>query len=164
MDERHIHGRRLGIRDSALEMFRNAVTIRNAFGLHAAALAEAGFTIEPTYLDSQAMWIAVDTRHRSFTYRHEPPRRFRMTLVEDAVSISMMDRAGNSHVSRLNLPWAWFRTFDRYRLQSAGVPDQHDLMVDIKGLVATFRVSADSTVNPLTTRTLTDFRCEETLL
>ena len=163
-DERRIHGQRLGIRDPALEMFRNAVTIRNAFGLHAAALDEAGFTIEPTYLDSQAMWIAVDTKHRSFTYRHEPPRRFRMTLVEDAVSISMTDRAGNAHASRLSVPWAWFRTFDRYRLQSAGVPDQHDLTVSINGLEAAFRVSTDSTVNPLTTRTLTGFRCEETLL
>ena len=163
-DERGIHGRRLGFRDSALEMFRNGMTIRDAFGLHAAPLGEAGFTIEPVYLDSQAMWITVETNHRTFTYRHEPPRRFRMTFAEDAVSISMTDRIGNAHASRLNVPWAWFRTFDRYRLQTAGVPDQHDLTVGIDGLEAVFRVSADSIVNPLTARTLTDFRCEETLL
>ena len=163
-DERSIHGRRLGFRDAALEMFRNAMTIRDAFGLHAATLGEAGFTIEPVYLDSQAMWITVETNHRTFTYRHEPPRRFRMTFAEDAVSISMTDRIGNAHASRLNVPWAWFRTFDRHRLESAGVPDQHDLTVGINGLEAVFRVSADSIVNPLTARTLTDFRCEETLL
>ena len=162
--ERNIHGQRLGFRDAALEMFRNAITIRRAFGLHAAALGEAGFTVEPVYLDSRAMWITVETNHRSFTYRHEPPRRFRMTLAEEAVSISMTDRTGNAHASRLNVPWAWFRTFDRHRLQSAGVPDQLDFTVDINGLEAVFRVSADSTVNPLTARTLTGFRCEETLL
>ena len=163
-DERNIHGLRLGFRDAALEMFRNAITIRNAFGLHAAALGEAGFTIEPVYLDSQAVWITVETSHRTFTYRHEPPRRFRMTLVDEAVSISMTDRTGTAHASRLNVPWAWFRTFDRHRLQSAGVPDQHDFTVGINGLEAVFRVSADSTVNPFAARTLTDFRCEETLL
>ena len=163
-EERSIHGWRLGLRDAALEMFRNAITIRNAFGLHAATLAEAGFTIEPVYLDSQAVWIAVETNHGSFTYRHEPPRRFRMTLAGDAVSISMTDRTGNTHASRLNVPWAWFRAFDRHRLQSAGVADQHDFTVGINGLEAVFRVSADSTVNPLTAHTLTDFRCEETLL
>ena len=163
-DERNLHGRRLGFRDAALEMFRNAVTIRNAFGLHAATLGEAGFTIEPVYLDSQAVWITVETSHRTFTYRHEPPRRFRMTLTEEAVSISMTDRTGNAHASRLTAPWAWFRTFDRHRLQPAGVPDQHDFTVGISGLEAVFRVSADSVVNPLTARTLTGFRCEETLL
>ena len=163
-DERSIHGQRIGFRDDALEMFRNAITIRNAFGLHAAALGEAGFTIEPVYLDSQAMWITVETNHRTFNYRHEPPRRFRMTLAEEAVSISVTDRAGATHVSRVNVPWAWFRMFDRYRLESPGVPDQHDFTVDINGLEAVFRVSADSTVNPLAPRTLTGFRCEERLL
>ena len=163
-DERNIHGWRLGFGDAALQMFRNAITIRTAFGLHAAALGEAGFTIEPVYLDSQAVWVTVETNHRTFTYRHEPPRRFRMTFAEEAVSISMTDRTGTAHASRLNVPWAWFRTFDRYRLQSAGVPDQHDFTVGINGLEAVFRVSADSIVNPLTVRTLTDFRCEETLL
>ena len=163
-DERNIHGWRLGFRDAALAMFRNAMTIRDAFGLHSATLGEAGFTIEPVYLDSQAVWITVETNNGTFTYRHEPPRRFRMTLAEEAVSISMTDRTGNAHASRLNVPWAWFRTFDRHRLQSAGVPDQHDLTVGINGLEAVFRVSADSIVNPMTARTLSDFRCEETLL
>lgn len=163
-DERGIHGRRIGFRDAALEMIRSAIAIRDAFGLHAAGLEDAGFTIEPVYLDSQALWITVETNHRAFSYRHEPPRRFRMAFAEEAVSISVTDRAGAAHVSRVNAPWAWFRMFDRFRLVSSGVPDQHDFTVDVNGLDATFRVSADSTVNPLAPRVLTGFRCEERLL
>ena len=49
-EERNIHGWRLGLREAALAMFRNAMTIRDAFGLQAASLGEAGFTIEPVYL------------------------------------------------------------------------------------------------------------------
>ena len=162
--ERGIHGHRIGFRDSALEMFRHAGTIRDAFGLDSASLDDAGFTIEPVYLASDALWVAVETDHETFSYRHEPPRRFRMKLAEEAVSISITDRTGTAHVSRLNAPWAWFRMFDRFRLEPAGVPDQHDFTVDVGGLEAGFRISADSIVNPLAARILTDFRCEERLL
>lgn len=163
-DERAIHGHRLGLRREALETFRTAAVIRTAFGLDAAALGDAGFTIEPVYLDSNATAIAVETGHRTFSYRHEPPRRFRMKLAEEAVSITFADRAGATHVGRVNAPWAWFRTFDRHRLATAGVPDQFDFTVRIGALEAGFRVSADSTVNALAAPTLTGFRCEERLL
>ena len=162
--ERGLHGRRIGLRDEALEMFRNAVVIRDAFGLDAGTLGSAGFMIEPVHLDSNALWVTVETNHETFTYRHEPPRRFRMKVAEEAVSISIAHRTGSVHVSRLNAPWAWLRMFDRFRLQPAGVPDQFDFKARVGGLKAGFRISADSTINPLAARTLTEFRCEERLL
>ena len=163
-EERSFHSHRLGLRGEALESFRNAGTIRKAFGLDTTALDAAGFTIEPSYLDSNALWITVQTGFETFRYRHEPPRRFRMKLAEDAVSIGMSDRTGAVHVSRLNVPWAWFRMFDRFRIEPAAVPDQHDFTVEIGAMEARFRISADSIVNPLAPRILTSFRCEERLL
>ena len=162
--EHGIHGHRIGFRAGALEMFRHAGTIRDAFGLDSASLDDAGFTIEPVYLASDALWVAVETNHETFSYRHEPPRRFRMKLAEETVSISITDRTGAAHVSRLSAPWAWFRMFDRFRLEPAGVPDQFDFTVGVGGLEAGFRISADSIVNPLAAHIPTDFRCEERLL
>ena len=162
--ERTLLGHRVGLRDRALETFRNAGTIRDAFGLDAAALGAAGFTIEPSNLDSNALWVTVETSFATFRYRHEPPRRFRMKLAEEAVSIGISDRTGAVHVHRLNVPWAWFRMFDRFRIEPAEVPDQHDFTVELGELEAGFRISADSIVNPLAPRILTRFRCEERLL
>ena len=162
--ERGVHGHRFGFRDRALEMFRHAGAIRDAFGLDGASLDDAGFTIEPVYLASDALWVAVETRHETFSYRHEPPRRFRMRLAEEMVSISITDRTGTAHVARANATWAWFRMFDRFRLEPAGVPDQYDFTVGVGGLEAGFRISADSIVNPLAAHIPTSFRCEERLL
>ena len=162
--ERSVHGHRLGLRGDALESLRDAGTIRRAFGLDTGRLDAAGFSIEPYYLDSKALWITVETGFRTFSYRHEPPRRFRMKLSEDAVSIGVYDRAGTAHVSRLAAPWAWLRMLDRFRFEPAGVPDQHEFTVAIGGLEAAFRVSADSIVNPLEPEVLTRFHCAERLL
>lgn len=163
-EERAVHGYRIGLRAEALAAFRAAAVIRTAFGLDSATLGDAGFTIEPVYLDSDATTVTVETGHRTFSYRHEPPRRFRMKLAEEAVSITLADRAGTVHVGRTNAPWAWFRTFDRHRIESAGVSDQFDFTVRIGGLEAGFRISADSTVNALSASALAGFRCEERLL
>ena len=162
--ERDMHGHAMGFRDDALAMFRSAITIRDAFGLDTARLGDARFTIEPVYLDSNALRVSVETSHETFSYRHEPPRRFRMKLAEEAVSISMTDRTGVSRVSRASTAWAWFRVFDRFRLEPAGVPDLLDFTAEIGGLEARFRISADRTTNPLAVGTLTRFRCEERLL
>ena len=162
--ERALHGRTLGFSEHALAALRNAAAIRDAFGLDSATLADLGFTLTPVHLDNRATRITVQTEHATIHYRHEPPRRFRMKLVDEMVTISVTERTGAIHVSRLHTPWAWLRAFDRFRLDPSTVSGRFDLAVEIEGLMASFRIDADSTVNPLSLPALQAFRCEERLL
>ena len=161
--ERSIYGHQVLFSADALAAFRNAGTIREAFNLDGAGLNGLEFTITPAYLDNRATRVTVRTENRTFSYRHEPPRRFRMKFADEAVEISITDKAGVSHVNRLSGPWAWFRMFDRFQLQATSIPDRFHLMVNIGGLEASFNIAADSTLNPLTLSALTDFGCEERL-
>lgn len=158
--ERSIYGHEIGFSENGLQIFRNANTIRDAFGLNGAGLSDLGFTIIPTYLDNKAMRVTVKTESETLSYRHEPPRRFRMAFADEAVSIGIADRSGTVHTSRAEGPWAWFRIFDRFELRPTHIPDQFDLTVSIGDMMASFRIIADSTVNPFMPK---DFKCEESL-
>ena len=162
-EERSIYGQEVGFSADALAAFRNARAIREAFGLNGAGLGSLEFTLTPAYLDSRATRVTVRTENETFSYRHEPPRRFRMKFADEVVEISITDKAGVIHVSRLDGPWAWFRLFDRFQLQPTSIPDHFHLTVSIGGLQASFDITADSTVNPLALSALTDFGCEEHL-
>ncbi len=154
----------IGFSEPALDAFRNAQMIREAFALDRAALRDAAFTIEPEFLDSEAVGVMIETNSRSFSYRHEPPRRFRMRVFDESVSISLTDESGRTRTVRVTGPWSWFRIFDRFELQPTATPDHFVFRVEIDGLFAVFRITADSTVNPFTTTALTEFKCEEDLL
>ncbi len=158
--ERSIYGYELGFSKAGLQIFRNANTIRNAFGLNGAGLSDLGFTIIPTYLDNKAMRVTVKTETETLSYRHEPPRRFHMAFADETVSIGIADRSGTVHTSRAEGPWAWFRIFDHFELRSTHIPDQFYLTVSIGDIMARFRIIADSTVNPFMPK---NFKCEESL-
>ena len=162
--ERSIYDQQVGFSAEALTAFRHANAIREAFDLNGAGLSELTFTISPAYLDDQATRVTVRTENGLFSYRHEPPRRFRMKFADETVEISITDKEGVIHVSRLNGPWAWFRMFDRFALQPTSIPDHFRLRVDIGGLEASFHIAMNSTVNPLAQTALTDFDCKESLL
>ena len=163
-EERSIYDQQLGFSADALAAFRYANAIREAFDLNGAGLSGLEFTISPAYLDNQATRVTVRTENGLFSYRHEPPRRFRVKFAGETVEISITDKEGTIHVSRLNGPWAWFRMFDRFELQPTSTPDHFHLRVSIGGLEASFNIAMNSTVNPLALSALTDFGCKESLL
>ncbi len=163
-EARSIYDQQIGFSTDALAAFRHANAIREAFDLNGAGLNELEFTISPAYLDNQAIRVTVQTENGMFSYRHEPPRRFRVKFAGETVEISITDKEGGIHVSRLNGPWAWFRMFDRFELQPTSIPDHFHLRVNIGGLEASFNIAMNSTVNPLAQSALTDFDCEESLL
>lgn len=162
--ERGLNGQEVGFAPSALAAFRNAHGVRDAFGLAGGSLSQLGFNIEPLYLDDEAVRVRLHTGQGTVTYRHEPPRRFRMSFVDQSVAIGLADRSGVDLIRREEGPWAWFRVFDRFELRPTQAADRFELAVAIDGLEATFDLSADSVQNPLSSSAVTDFRCEERLL
>ena len=154
----------IGFSKPALDAFHNAEAIRKAFALDRAKLRDAAFTIEPEFLDSQATSVMIETDSRSFSYRHEPPRRFRMRIFDEFVSINIVDKGDQVHTVRVTGPWSWFRVFDRFELQPTATPDHFVFRVEIDGLFADFRITADSTINPFTNSAIREFECEENLL
>lgn len=162
-EERSLYGHEIGFSARALATFRNARAIRDAFDLNGGGLSDLGFTIIPVYLDEKAMRVTVQTASETFSYRHEPPRRFRMKFADESASIGITDMTGTVHIHRIDGPWAWFRMFDHFQLRPTDIPEQFDLKVEIGGMRASFRIAADSTINPLALSALTDFECEESL-
>jgi type VI secretion system protein ImpL len=165
---RQVDGRGLSITPETLEAFANARVVADAFFPNAAPTPNVTFTMRPTFLDPRAGRVAIDTGASTgsgsiFTYRHEPPRDLPLTWPNaaggDKVTITITDLNGASTSFVARGPWAWFRLFDHFGLQTTGLADRYQLPVTLKKLEARFDVTAASVTNPFLLPALTNFRC-----
>lgn len=70
--------------------------------------------------------------------------------------------SGNSGMV-IDGPWALFRLFDRYKLESARGPEKFIVVFNFEGRSARFEVSANSVQNPIRLNALRTFSCPEKL-
>ncbi|MDF1791796.1 MAG: type VI secretion system membrane subunit TssM [Thalassobaculaceae bacterium] len=160
---RQVDGKGLNISAQTLQAFADAKVIADAFFPNNAPTPTVSFTLRPSFLDSNAARIAIDSTGPIFTYRHEPPRDLQLSWPPsggtDKVSVTITDLKGASTSYTSNGPWAWFRLFDKFGLKSTGLDDKYELPITLKSLQARFEVSASSVVNPFDLPALSGFRC-----
>jgi len=161
---RLVDGRGLNISAPLLNSLEGASVVRSTFFRSGTPSPGVDFTLRPTYLDPQAARIAIDTGSQVITYRHEPPRTFKLSWPDPSanqqVVVTMTDTNGTTSSIQASGPWAWFRLFDQLKLQTTGLADKFVLPIDIRGRKATFELGADSINNPFELPELSAFRCQ----
>jgi len=161
---RDVRGNGLNLSATFLNSLENAATVRDTFFRSGTPTPSVNFTLRPTYLDSAAARVTIDTGSKLITYRHEPPRTFNLTWPDPGsgqkVTVTMTDINGNTNSIQATGPWAWFRLFDQVNLQKTGLADKFVLPIDIRGRKATFELNADSITNPFELPALNQYRCQ----
>ncbi len=161
---REVKGDGLNMSSAFLNALENAATVRSTFFRSGTPTPSVNFTLRPTFLDSGAARVAIDTGSQLITYRHEPPRTFSLTWPDPSTSqkvvVTMTDINGNTNSIQATGPWAWFRLFDQVRLQKTALADKFVLPIDIRGRKATFELNADSINNPFELPALAQYRCQ----
>ena len=160
---RRVQGDGLNLSPSFLNALRDAAVVREVFFPKGTPTPSVAFTLTPLYLDPRAARISVDTGSQLISYRHEPGRIFNLVWPDPGgtqqIVLTMTGIDGNSASTQASGPWAWFRMFDRFRLQKTALADQFVLPIEIRGLKATLGLGADSTTNPFELPELYRFRC-----
>lgn len=164
---RLVEGDGLNLSAPFLSSLEDAAVVRSTFFRAGTPTPGVDFTLKPTFLDAQSARIAIDTGSQLITYRHEPPRIFKLTWPDAAgnqqVVVTITDTNGTSNSVQTSGPWAWFRLFDQMRLQKTGLADKFQLPITIRDRKATFELSADSITNPFELPELNQYRCQSGL-
>lgn len=153
----------LGLSQESLAQFTRARAIRSAFFGEGGTTPEATFTVQPEFLDPEALRATFALDDTELVYRHGPIRAKQFTW----------PGAGGASVAKLRItpidgrresidrkgPWAIFRLLTESGLSSSRGQDQFVFSITSGEMRASFRLSADSVNNPFNLGLYSDFRC-----
>ncbi|MEA3275769.1 MAG: type VI secretion system membrane subunit TssM, partial [Pseudomonadota bacterium] len=155
-----------GISSDALDQFRLAATIREAFFSGGGPGLAVEFQLKSVGMDPNVKRFQLDLEGQMVDFRHEAdrtwglkwpvpegPGRVRITFVDIHDRETSVTKEG---------PWAWFRILDRTSMR----PLKHELFrvtFNLSGMSATFDLDALSVRNPFLLKDLRNFHCPERL-
>ena len=153
----------IGFSQDALAQFARAQLIREAFFGPAGTTPEAKFTVEPTFLDPNALRSSFVLDDAEIIYRHGPIRGQDFTWPSklDAsvarLQVTLLD--GTSDTKESTGVWAIFRMLNASGFAKARGQDQFVFSIEKDGARASFRLKADSVTNPFNLGLYSSFRC-----
>lgn len=165
--EVNIQGSGMGFSQEALSQFTRAATIRDAFFTANATVPAARFTVEPSFLDPQALRASFVLDDAELIYRHGPVRGMDFTWPSKLDSSVAMLRLvlvnGDTQTIQQRGNWAIFRLFSGPGVLQNRGQDQFDFSISKDNVRATFRLRASSVVNPFNVGLYSAFNCPPAL-
>ncbi|GGY71974.1 type VI secretion system membrane subunit TssM [Marinobacter zhanjiangensis] len=151
-----------GIRQSSLQVFRQARRIREAFFINGTQELKASFTLKPAYLDGRLASLKLRIGDRTLNYRHGPPRTMAFDWPMSSgsgVRVTLTRGTGTDTAiqAKFDGDWALFRFLGAYGgLSGSGRTRNVDILSD--GYLATLEMTPDSVKHPFDLSVLHDFR------
>ena len=167
INELSIQGSSIGLSQEALDQFRRARNIRDAFFGKAGATPEAKFTIEPSFLDPKALRARFVLDDAELVYRHGPIRGRDYTWPSKldsstaTLQITLLD--GTNEVLERKGNWAIFRMLTNSGLTRGKGNDDFTFGIVKNEIRANFRLKASSVANPFDIGLYSQFRCPPAL-
>jgi type VI secretion system protein ImpL len=153
----------LGLSEAALQEFRRAAVIRDAFFEPAGKVPLVRFTLSPVSMDQKIQQFSLDLDGQKVVYHHGPIRPQALQWpgpLGAAVRLQIEPAApsGKSLVVEEG-PWGWFHVLDKAKLVTTSEPDLLQVAFDIDGRKVQYELRASSKLNPFFLPALADFRC-----
>jgi type VI secretion system protein ImpL len=160
-------GTPIGLPNGSLTRFQDAKDIQEAFFANGGTSPAVRFEIEPDELDLTVRQVQLVLGDDTVRFFHGPRRRIlvswppqnslfarvELTLAESGRTIGLSEQG----------VWAMFRLFDQADMQSVGGRDQFVAVFDLEGHKASFRIDANSILNPFRLPQLRRFNCSDRL-
>ena len=154
-------GSGLNLSSAALQRFRHAEQIREAYFRSGSQRPEMRLTMVPIRLDADVSRFVLEVDGQSFDYRHGPQREWNMTWPGEGLGMAriMFEEASGGRPTVVEEgPWAFFRLLDDSRV-SADSEIQYTAEFSAGGRVVEVLIQANSVRNPLSRRDLHNFNC-----
>ncbi|OZI62223.1 type VI secretion system membrane subunit TssM [Bordetella genomosp. 11] len=158
---------RLGFSRTALQVFQDAATIRQAFFPDGGKTMLIHFQLSPIFLDPYFTQFNLTLGAQTLRYSHGPaiPTGFAWPgggAQSGRIDYEPADPEGRNGHS-VSGPWALFRLLDMGTLQAVR-SDRFKLDFDLSGKRASLQLDAGSVINPFALTALHRFRCLDRLL
>jgi type VI secretion system protein ImpL len=154
-------GSGLNISAAALQQFRHAEQIREAYFRSGSQRPEMRLTMVPNRLDVDVGRFILEIDGQSFAYRHGPPPQWNLSWPGEGLGMAriMFEEASGGRPTVVEEgPWAFFRLLDDSRI-TANSEIQYTAEFSAGGRVAEVLMQASSVRNPLSRRDLHNFDC-----
>jgi type VI secretion system protein ImpL len=158
-------GSGLNISAAALQQFRHAEQIREAYFAPGAQRPEMRVTIVPNSLDADVSRFVLEVDGQQFDYRHGPQRQWNLRWPGEGIGMAriMFEEASGGRPTVVEEgPWALFRLLDDSTVQATS-ETQFTVVMGAGGRSVELLVQASSVRNPLARRDLHDFSCSSGL-
>ena len=165
--ELEIQGGSIGFSRDSLAQLARAQIIRDAFFGKTGTAPEAKFTIEPGFLDPNALRATFTLDDAELTYRHGPIRGLdfiwpsKLDSSTASLAITLLD--GSSRTTDQAGTWAIFRMLNKAGLSKQSGRDKFQFGITLEDVSATFRLKADSVTNPFDLSLYRSFSCPPAL-
>jgi type VI secretion system protein ImpL len=154
-------GSGLSISAAALQRFRHAEQIREAYFRPGSQQAEMRLTMIPNRLDADVSRFVLEVDGQSFDYRHGPQREWSVAWPGQGLGMAriMFEEASGGRPTVVEEgPWAFFRLLDDSRV-TANSEINYTAELSAGGRVVEVLIQANSVRNPLSRRDLHSFDC-----
>jgi type VI secretion system protein ImpL len=154
-------GSGLNISSAALQQFRHAEQIREAYFRPGSQQPEMRLTIVPNRLDADVSRFVLEVDGQAFDYRHGPQREWNLTWPGEGLGMAriMFEEASGGRPTVVeDGPWAFFRLLDDSRVSPVS-EIQFSAELTAGGRVIEVLMQASSVRNPLSRRDLHNFDC-----
>ena len=158
----------IGLDQSVLTTFQNAVKIRSAFFEDGSQKLKVGFSLRPVYLDRHITHLLLELDGQELSYRHGPTRsrQFFWPGDRNRLQTRLVFTPANS-----GLPanfsqegeWSWFRFLDELAQQRPQTRTDQMLHLAVQGNKARVELVPDTVNNPFWNNALEGFSCPASL-
>jgi type VI secretion system protein ImpL len=147
----------------AVANFQRAAVIRDIF-FAGQPQPTFRFDISPAQMDAGARQATLDLDGVVITYAHGPTRSTSVTWpgqnrMNNVRLVFDPPPSSGSGVLQATGPWSLIRLFQQGRIQGAGAAERFTLAFTVGDRSITYEIRAGSTLNPLASNVLREFRC-----
>lgn len=158
---------KVGISQEALNQFRYAASIRDAFFPSGSSVPSVNFELKPVDMDANIGTFRLSLEGQTTSYSHGParPEKFVWPGPETnaGVRVTFLTTNGQEFSKSEEGPWAWLKTLDKSAIENTALPDRFLLTFQVQGYKARYELRANSVNNPFRLLELGKFRCPESL-
>ena len=158
----------IGISQRSLQLFENALKIREAFFAQGTRAPAVAFSLTPTHLDGRVTQLMLDIDGQTLVYRHGPARTVNFRWPEQAGSRQTRISFTPGSSSEASAQQTYQGTWSVFRmLQAAGSMESSDRSQNVDILIndylASLELTTGSVKHPFDTALLESFRLPSSL-
>lgn len=161
---RRVNGRSLTISSQAMAQLQRARQLRQAYYPNNRAQLGFSLRLKPLKMDAGIKRFSLELGRSRLSYTHGPQLNKEASWrggEDDRVRVLFEDLNGDTHPAQYHGDWAWLHLLDAAELQTAG--NAIDATFSIGSRKSQYRLTANTSANPLNTQLLHGYRCPEQL-
>ncbi len=152
------------VSDQSLQQFKYAKVIRETFFRFGGQLPAMSFSLKPVSMSAEITQLSLNVDGTELKYAHGPVKTTPMKWPgpDNSGTIRMTLNppiAGTNSGIQLEGPWALFRLFDQGEITQVGNSEKYILKINLSGREIIFELRANSTLNPINLKELSQFSC-----